>query len=148
MERGRELEQAGRVLPQPDHIRIVRLADCWGTGDTPKAWLAHHSIQLAFIIAGLALVGVAALLVACRRETTLSRPCIHKLSVYRGARWGHRAYSLGTFRYRPRAPTRRWFRSNRQLRDTPLSRGCMTKKLGNAIPGCFLSESHYVTSYL
>jgi len=26
--------------------------------------------------------------------------------------------------------------------------GCMTKKLGNAITGCFLSESHYVTRYL
>src|SRR6185295_16834214 len=48
-------------------------------------------------------------------------PCIHKLSVSRGARWGHRAYSLGSFHCRPRAPTRRWFRSNRQLRNAPPS---------------------------
>ncbi len=78
-----------------------------------------------------------------------SVPCIHKLSVYRGARWGHRAYSLGTFLCRPRAPTRRWFRSNRQLRDAPecvlrrtrkrmnLKRGHEFSKL-NATSSCYV----------
>jgi len=45
-------------------------------------------------------------------------PCIHTLSVSRGARWGHRAYSLGSCLCRPRAPTRRWFRKQ------PTTSGC------------------------
>src|ERR1051325_3757683 len=40
----------------------------------------------------------------------MSWPGIHKLSVPSDARWGHRAHSAGSFRYRPRAPTQRWFR--------------------------------------